>query len=319
MSEQITVTLPDGSTREVRDGHDAGRGRGLDRQAARQGRDRGQGRRRVGRPRPPARPRRRARDRRARRATTAARCCATRPRTCWREAVHAAVPGREVRDRSRDRRRLLLRLRAARRPDVQRGRPRRIEAEMREIVEGRPALRARGARLRRRARGVRRPAVQARDHREGARRRGRRRGRGRGRRRRRRRVACTATSTPTATVDVRRPVPRPARAVHRSGSARSSSRRSRARTGAATRRARCCSASTAPRGSRRPRSPSTCTGSRRPSSATTASSAPSSTCSRSPRRSVRASRCSTRRAALVRTHHGGLLAPAARGRRATSS
>ena len=41
----------------------------------------------------------------------------------------------------------------------------------------------------------------------------------------------------------------------------------------------------------------TCTGSRRPRSATTASSAPSSTCSRSPRSSAPASRCSTPRAA----------------------
>ena len=40
------------------------------------------------------------------------------------EAVTRSVPGREVRDRSRDRRRLLLRLRAPRRPDVQRRRPR---------------------------------------------------------------------------------------------------------------------------------------------------------------------------------------------------
>ena len=48
---------------------------------------------------------------------------------------------------------------------------------------------------------------------------------------------------------------------------------------------------------RRRRSRRTCTGSRRPPSATTASSASSSTCSASPTRSARASPCSTRRAA----------------------
>ncbi len=44
------------------------------------------------------------------------------------------------------------------------------------------------------------------------------------------------------------------------------------------------------------RSTTTCTDSKKRRSATTASSAPSSTCSRSPRRSARGSRCSTRRA-----------------------
>ena len=102
---------------------------------------------------------------------------------------HAAVPGREVRDRSRDRRRLLLRLRAARRPDVQRRRPRPHRGRDARDREGRPALRARrSSRYDDALDAVRRPAVQARDHREGARRRGRRRGRGRGRRRRRGRV-----------------------------------------------------------------------------------------------------------------------------------
>ena len=52
--------------------------------------------------------------------------------------------------------------------------------------QGRPALRARRGRPTTTRSRVRRPAVQAGDHREGARRRGRRRGRGRGRRRRRR-------------------------------------------------------------------------------------------------------------------------------------
>ena len=43
----------------------------------------------------------------------------------------------------------------------------RIEARMREIVQGRRAVRARGARPRARPRAVRRPALQARDHRAG--------------------------------------------------------------------------------------------------------------------------------------------------------
>ena len=170
---------------------------------------------------------------------------------------------------------------------------------MREIVEGRPALRARRARPTTTALAVFADQPYKREIIEKVRAGDAdRRGRGRGRRRRRRLGVPQRRATATASfVDLCRG---PARAVDRSGSARSSSRRSRARTGAATRRARCSSASTAPRGSRRPRSTSTCTGSRRPSSATTASSASSSTCSRSPRRSAPASRCSTRRAALVR-------------------
>ena len=136
-----------------------------------------------------------------------------------------------------------------------------------------------------------RAAVQARDHRGPRHRRGGRRHRRRAPRPRAS-TATTAGRTSVAARTCRRP----------SGSARSSSRRSRARTGAATRSARSCQriygtawASEADaRGAPR-------TGSRRPRSATTASSAPSSTCSRSPRRSARASRCSIRRAALVRT------------------
>jgi hypothetical protein len=81
-----------------------------------------------------------------------------------------------------------------------------------------------------------------------------------------------------------------------SGSARSSSPRSPVPTGGATRSARCCNASTAPRGSRRPRSRSTCIAWKKPRSATTGSSGPSSTSSRSPTRSARAWRCSTPRA-----------------------
>ena len=299
MSEQITVTLPDGSTREYADGHDARRGRRVDRHGARQGRDRRQGRRRVGRPRPPARPRRRAPDRRPRlrrRPRGAAPLDRARDgrgghATCSRARSTRSVPRSPTASTTTS-----SSPTAARSPRTTSAR---IEDEMREIVKADQRVRARRAQLRRRARAVRRPAVQARDHREGARRRRRRRGRGRGRRRRR-------------GVSVYRNVERRRRVefidlcrgphVPSTGQARrvQAHEGRRARTGAATRRARCCNASTAPRGSRRTRSTSTCTGSRKPSSATTASSASSSTCSRSPRRSVRGSRCSTRRAALVR-------------------
>jgi threonyl-tRNA synthetase len=68
-------------------------------------------------------------------------------------------------------------------------------------------------------------------------------------------------------------------------------------TGGATRRTSSCSGSTAPRGRPTPRSRSTCTGWRRPSAGTTASWAPSSTCSPSPTSWARAWPSSTPRAA----------------------
>ena len=68
-------------------------------------------------------------------------------------------------------------------------------------------------------------------------------------------------------------------------------------TGGAARRTRSCSASTAPRGRPGTRSRRTSSGWPRPRSATTASSAPSSTCSRSPTSSAPAWPCSTPRAA----------------------
>ena len=143
----------------------------------------------------------------------------------------------------------------------------------------------------------------------------RRRGRGRGRRR------CGVSvyrnvATPTAPSSSTCAAVRTSR--RRSGSARSSSPRSPARTGGATRRARCCSASTAPRGSRRP------------------------ALDEHLHRLEEAERRDHRKlgveldlfsfpeeigsglavfhpkGALVRKHHGGLLAPAARGRPATS-
>ena len=205
---------------------------------------------------------------------------------------HRPLPGRRVRDRPGDRRRLLLRLRASRRAHFSEDDLERIEARMREIVDAdEPFVREEVDRDDALA-AVRRPALQARDHREG------RSGGPRGGRRGHGDLASTATRAPTAPSSSTSAAARTCRPP--SGSARSSSRRSRARTGAATRSARCSSASTAPRGSRRPRSRSTSTASRRRRSATTASSAPSSTCSRSPRRSAPASRSSTRRAALVR-------------------
>jgi len=83
-------------------------------------------------------------------------------------------PGRALRDRSADRGRLLLRLRAAR-AAVDR-RPAEDRAAHAGARATRSALRARGAVARRRARAVRRAAVQARDHRVARRERGRDRG-----------------------------------------------------------------------------------------------------------------------------------------------
>ena len=88
----------------------------------------------------------------------------------------------------------------------------------------------------------------------------------------RRRSACTARAT-GSTCAADRTCPPPA------SSKPSSSRRWPAPTGAATRATRCCSGSTAPPGRTRSSSMSTCTGSRRPRSATIAASAASSTCS----------------------------------------
>ena len=112
----------------------------------------------------------------------------------------------------------------------------------------------------------------------------RRRRRGRGRRRRHgRRLPQRARRRQRR---VRRPVPRPARPVDRQA------RRVQAHEGRGRVLARRREAPDAPAhlrhrvGERQGARRSTCTGSRRPSGATTASSAPSSTCSRSPRRSA---------------------------------
>ena len=77
----------------------------------------------------------------------------------------------------------------------------------------------------------------------------------------------------------------------------------------------CSRGSTAPRGRPRTTSTPTCSGSRRPSDATTARSASSSTCSRSPRRSARGSPVFHPRGGLDPPADGGLLAPAPRGGR----
>ena len=81
------------------------------------------------------------------------------------QAVLALWPGASLRHRPGHRRRLLLRLRAARRGDLQRRRPRAHRGEDARHHRRGPALRARGAHRRGRPGLVRRAAVQARDHR----------------------------------------------------------------------------------------------------------------------------------------------------------
>ena len=164
-----------------------------------------------------------------------------------------------------------------------------IDAEMREIIaEDQPFVRSELPR-RRRARSLRRPAVQARDHRAGRRRPGRRLRRGRGGRRRRRQPLPELAG-------VRRPLPRAARAVDGPPrplqAAEGGGRLLAGRREAPDAPAR----STARRGRATRRSRSTCTGWRRPRSATTASWPSSSTCSASPRSWAAASPCGTRRA-----------------------
>ena len=111
---------------------------------------------------------------------------------------HAAVPRRQVLDRPGHRGRLLLRLRAARRQDVQRRRPGGDRGQDARDHQGRPAVRARRDVARRGAEAVRRPAVQVRDHRAGLDRRGRQRRR-RPRSAAARRSACTATRPSSST------------------------------------------------------------------------------------------------------------------------
>jgi hypothetical protein len=102
-------------------------------------------------------------------------------------------------------------------------------------------------------------------------------------------VSVTAT-TGSPTSAAARTCPRPG------ACRRSSCSVPRAPIGGATRRTPSCRGSTGPPGRAGPLSRSTSTGSRRPASATTASWAPSSTSSRSPRSWAAASRCGIRRA-----------------------
>ena len=278
-------------------GTTAGDDRGVDRPAPRQGRARGQGRRRVGRPRPPARPRRRA-------------SRSSRPTS--RRRPRGAAPLDRARDGRRPSPTCSPGAKYAIGPAIADGFYYDFELpdgahftdDDLERIEARDARDRQGRTSRSSARSstyddaldaVRRPAVQAA-------RSSRRSAPATPTPRTRARSAATAASRVYRNVvdgerRVRRPVPRPARAVDRAAR-RVQAHEGRGRVLARQREAaRCSSASTAPRGSRRRRSTSTCTGSRRPSSATTASSASSSTCSRSPRRSAPASRCSTRRAA----------------------
>ena len=219
MSEQITITLPDGSTKQVAAGTTPGGVAAEIGSRLGEGRHRGQGRRRVVGPRPARRPRRAL--------SRSSSPASDEGREVLRHSTahvhgrggHPPLPGREVLDRPGDRRRLLLRLRPAGRPDVHRGRPRQDRGRDARDREGRPGVRARRGRLRRRARGVRGPAVQAGDHREGPRRRRERRRCGRGRRRRRR---VPLPQRRRRARRVHRPVPRPARPDRPASSARSS-------------------------------------------------------------------------------------------------
>ena len=270
-------------------------GRGVDRPAAREGRGRRQGRRRVDRPRSPARPRRRRS--RSSRPTSDDGREVLRHSTAhvMAEAVTRLFPGAKyaIGPAIADGFYYDFEL-----PDGQTfsdddlGADRSRDARDREGTTS--ASCATSSTYDDALAAVRRPAVQAGDHREGARRR-RRRAKTRARPAATAASRCTATSS-TATVDVRRPVPRPARAVDRQA------RRVQAHEGRGRVLARQREGPDAPAHlrhrvgveGRARRAPAPPRGSR--ARATTASSASSSTCSRSPRRSARASRCSTRRA-----------------------
>ena len=209
------------------------------------------------------------------------------------QAVTQLFPGRQVLDRPGHRERLLLRLRAARRADVQRGRPRaRSRREMREIIKAEPAVRARRDVD---GRGARRcsPTSRTRSRSSSASSRPRAPTTTRRRRGRRRAASISVYRNTDEFVDLcgGPHVPSTGKLGHfKLHEGR------RAPTGAATRRARCCSASTARRGSRRQALDEHLHRWRRPRSATTASSPPSSTCSASRTSSAAASPCGTPRA-----------------------
>ena len=216
--------------------------------------------------------------------TPAGRCCATRPRTCMAQAVRRLWPGAKY----------------AIGPVIENGfyydfelpdgahfsddDLDRIDAEMRAIIkEDQPFVRHEHTLEEGLEIFADQPFKQEiiRGRRE------------RGRRGRRRRLGGQHLPQQRR---LHRPVPRARTCPRPAGWATSSSCGSPAPTGAATRSASSCSASTGRPGSPRRRWPPTCTSWRRPSGATTASSAPSSTSSASPRRSARASPSSTPRA-----------------------
>ena len=111
---------------------------------------------------------------------------------------------------------------------------------------------------------------------------------------------------------VHRPVPGAARAVDRPAWATSSSCGSPGRTGGATSTASSCSGSTGRRGSRRRRWRRTCTSWRRRSGGTIAAWAPSSTCSRFPEEIGSGLAVFHPKGGLIRRADGGLLAGAPR-------
>ena len=234
-------------------------------------RHRGPGRRRAARPRARARRRRRRRGRRDR-PPGRPRHPAALDRARDGAGGAGAVPRGQARHRPADHRRLLLRLR--------RRRPRSCPRTSRRSRRGcaRSSRRASGSRAGRsptttRASeladepykleliGLKGGAGDVEDAAEGAERRGRRRRADHLRQPQARRLA-----------GLEGPLPRPAPADHQAHPGVQADALAPRRTGAATRRTSSCSASTAPPGSPRRRSRSTCTGSRRPSGATTASS-----------------------------------------------
>ena len=232
---------------------------------AAQGHDRGTGGRRAPRlcrSSPPPTSRRRGDRCRTRR--TDCTCCVTPPPTCWRRPSAISSPGRSTRS-ARRRRRLLLRLRAARGSTSATTTSRTHRARACGDREAEPAVRARGARRRRRRSSCSPISPSSARSSSGldAERRPTTVGEGDG-------ESPSTQPATTGFVDLCRG---PARAAHRQARRTSSSRRSPAPTGAATRRTRSSSASTAPRGRRKDDSTSTCTAWRKPSGATTASSA----------------------------------------------
>ena len=208
----ITISLPDGSQRTLPAGATATTvAEGIGSRLAKAARRRAGRRRGVG-SRPRAARRGRGGDHHGRlrgRPPRAAPLDVARARP----GRDAAVPRRQVLHRPGDRGRLLLRLRPARRAHVQRRRPRRDRGADARDHQGRPAVRAQRGARRRGAGAVRRPAVQARDHRAG------------------RPGAPTTRSTPARSAAARRSA---CTATRRSSSTCAAARTCRPRRGSAT-------------------------------------------------------------------------------------